>query len=137
MAVVQPFKRIVLEDYDKQYRDLVDKLGSAINLFNDDVYNAFDNGLDIEDNFTSVKKSLTVMVDSTGKPTTVTQLKTGLPSICYGIQVLNAVNQTTTTTYPTGTPFLSFTENSGILTINNITGLQANNKYVLSLILIP
>lgn len=132
---ITPFKRLISEDYDKQYASLVEKLGGALNAFCDDVFNAFNNNLSIDDNFNQVKKSITVTVNATGTPATPLKFKSGLKSNCYGITVVAATNQTSASTYPTSYPFFSFTQSDGIITVNNISGLQANNIYLLSLIL--
>ena len=132
---IQPFKRINIEDYPDQYQDLISNLGSSINLFTDEVYNALQNNLSITDNLNQSKVSIKVSVDASGAPTQTLQFKTNLTASCYGINVVNVVNNTNSTTYPTGMPFISFSQSNGVITVNNITGLQPSNQYTLSLIL--
>ncbi len=134
---VQPYKRIVTEDYDNKDQDLISKLAFSLNQPLQDITTALNKNLNIDDNFQLIKKDLTVQVDSNGKPTVVLQFKTGLPGSCAGIQVIKATNQTNSNVYVTSQPFLTFTENSGVLTVNNITGLPANNVFQLRLILNP
>lgn len=131
---IQPFKRLISSDYDKEYQALITKLGGALNVFNDDLYNALTNNLSIDDNFNQVKKQLTVSVNATGAPLTTLSFKSGLSANCYGTVVVSATNTSSPTSYPTSQPFISFSQNSGIITVNNITGLQANNIYNLNII---
>jgi hypothetical protein len=51
-----------------------------------------------------------------------------------GLTVIMANNITNSTTYPTGMPFISYTVSGKTVIFNNITGLQANNKYTLRVI---
>jgi hypothetical protein len=54
-----------------------------------------------------------------------------------GTNIIRVDNLTNTVNYPTTAPFLSFTTNgSGLYTINNITGLEAGNRYRLVIELI-
>lgn len=132
---LQQFKRLIKEDVAEKDRPLMEKLAYALNPFCDDVTNALNNNLSIEDNLNQKKKSITVVVDGSGIPTQTLQLATNLASNCYGIVVVKAINSTTPTSFVTGYPFISFSEANKIITINNITGLTAGPTYVLSLIL--
>lgn len=134
---ISNFERILLEDYPSDERPLVSKLGSSINGYTDDVSEALDNNLSISDNLNWKRTSLVVTVDASGTPTASSRLQTGLNGPCGGTQVIKSVNNTLASGYPTGTPFISFTEQNGMLTVNNITNLLANNKYTLTVILYP
>lgn len=136
MSKIQSFKRIIKEDYEEQYRALIDKFGSGINTFTDDVYNALNKGISIEDNLNQAKQTIKVTVDASGTPNPQLQIKSGLKTACYGIQVVRAINTTNSKINPTSQPLLSFSENNLVLTINNITGLQASNTYQLYLVLL-
>lgn len=136
MSKLQAFKRIITEDFDQKDRALITKLAYAINVFAEDVVNAFSNKITIEDNLNIVTKDLIVKVDSTGAVTSGGTLKTGLDHTCAGIIVVKATNTTTSANIPSGTPFLTFSETSGLLTISNISNLTSNNKYALKLLLL-
>ena len=131
------FKRIILEDYPSDERSMVGKLGYSLNTYTDDVSTLLTKNINITDNLNWTLTSLTVTVDSSGVPTSQTKLQTNLTTPCGGVQVVKVVNNTTASGYPTGTPFISFTEQNNTLTITNITNLLANNKYTLSIILYP
>ncbi len=135
MSKPQSFKRIIIEDFDEKDRPLISKLAYSINVFAEDILDALNKNLTIEDNLAMAKKDLTVAVDADGRPTTAVTLNSGLKGLCVGIQVIKATNLTVPTTLTTGTPFINFIDNSGVITIKNITNLTVNNKYQLKLIL--
>lgn len=132
---LQSFKRIVTEDVKEEFRELVSKLAYSINPFAEEVIEALNKNLTSEDNLNETKKEVTVTVNSSGTPTTPLQFKTDLSRTSFGIDVVKAENITNSTTYPTGHPFLSYSEVNGVITVNNITGLPANNKFKLKLII--
>ena len=133
MSTIDNFKKIVQEDYDKQYQDMINKLAYSINPFAEQVVDALDNGISITDNLNWGKATITVTVDSTGTPTTITKFKSGITGNSYGVAVEKAVNTTNATVYPTSAPFISYSESNGVITVNNISGLPANNKFTLNL----
>lgn len=135
MAKLQSFKRIIVEDFDAKDRAMVGKLAYAINIFAEDVLNSFNNNISIEDNLNITKKDFTVIVDGSGNVIGNASLKTGLSHSCQGITVIKATNLTVPANIPTGTPFITFSENSGLITISNVTNLTATNQYKLKLVL--
>lgn len=129
------FKRLNKEDVSEQFRPLMDRLGYSINNFADEVINAFNSkGISLQDNTNTDYKQIDVTVDSAGLPKITTSYKSGLNGRTLGVVVVSAQNLTNTVVYPTNQPFISFSENSGIITINHISGLQADNKYRLFLV---
>ena len=135
MAKLQSFKRINVEDFEQKDKAVVAKLAYAINNFAEDVLNAFNNQVSIDDNLNITKKDFIVTVDGNGKVIGNSSLRTGLDHPCLGITVIKAINNTVSTRIPTGTPFVTFSENSGLITILNVTNLQASNQYSLKLLL--
>lgn len=134
---INTFKRIIKEDVKEEYRELVEKLAFSINPFAEEVVKALSNNLSVPDNFNQKFRDITVEVDASGIPKQTLAFKTNLVTNCKGILTIRATNVTSSTTYPTGYPFLTFTEADGILTINHITGLPANNSFTLKLLLYP
>lgn len=135
MSKLQSFKRLIIEDFDEKERDMVSKIAYSVNTFADDVLGAFNKNISIDDNLNIVKKDITVTVNTLGVPTSPLTVSSGLSSICVGMQVINATNLTNSTTTPTGTPFITFSDNGSQITISKITNLQASNSYRLKLIL--
>lgn len=134
---IPAFKRIIIEDYPTQYRDIVSKLAFSINSFMDTMTIALNTNLTISDNLAAVQTSINVTVDSFGTPTIGRTVKSNLASQCGGISVINALNNTSSVIYPTNTPFITFTNGNGTIIISNITGLKPNNSYTLTVILWP
>lgn len=131
------YQRIVSEDYDKEYQDLISKIGFTVNTAFDTVFQALNKNLSITDNLNQSVVSLRVKVDASGNPINSTQLRYTLKGNCQGIICIRAQNLTNTSSYPTNNPFISFTQSaSNLLTIDNVTGLQASNEYNLTLILL-
>jgi hypothetical protein len=132
---INTFKRIIKEEFKEDQREMIDKIAYAVNPFAEEVIKALSNNLTVADNLAQKFRDVTVEVDATGAPKQPLLFKTNLTTNCQGIITMKATNLTNPTTYPTGYPFLSFTELNNILTINNITGLPANNKFTLRLLL--
>ena len=137
MAKIQNFKRIIGEDYPEKDRSLISKLAYSINVFAEDVTNAFNKNLSINDNLNLSTKEINVTVNSSGVPVATLKMNSGLGSVCKGMIVINSVNKTNTNNTPSGTPFITFADNSGLITINKVTNLTANDNYTLTLVLFP
>jgi len=135
MPTLKSYRRVITSDFDSEYKDLVESLGSTMNDSFNDVYFAISGRLDLKTNISCTVKDIDVTVDSSGNPINRTVFSTKNPQIpVLGISVIYAANQTNTAIYPTGHPFISYTPVGGGIQINNITGLQANNRYTIRLI---
>jgi hypothetical protein len=137
MAKIQSFRRIIIEDYPESSRPVVAKLAGSINVFADDIVNAFNNNITIADNLASTQAVVTLTVNAAGTPSKTTPVITNLSTQCGGVQVIKAVNNTNSSHYPTATPFITFTNSGGNILINNVSGLQASESYTLTMILWP
>lgn len=131
MARVDGIQRLKREDFDEKDRGLIDKLGNILNPFLEQIQDAFNKNI-TDENLREETKSLIVTVDGTGVPTTQTLFKNNLISKLQGTQVIKAENLTDGTITPTSQPFIFYSENSNIVNILKITGLQASNKYKLT-----
>jgi hypothetical protein len=131
-------RRINLEDFTADEQDLVSKLASTININTENVYTALNNDLNFSDNFDVTVQSLPVIVNSSGIPTTPTSFSLGTTNNVVpkasGMLVTNAINTTNSNIYPTGAPFISFTQSQDSVTVNHITGLPAGNSFTLTII---
>lgn len=133
MAKLQNFKRIQTQDYQDDHKETIEKLSFSINSFAEDVLRALNGNLNT-DNLLEKSKTFDVELTSTGEPKSLLQFKN--PSNVYkieGIRVIKADNMSNTNIYPTNSPFISFSESAGIITINNITGLSVNYKWRLKI----
>lgn len=122
------------EDYPEEYEDLLDQLGETINPFMQQVQELSDGRVDFP-NRVEVLRTIEITVDSNGNPVLNNRInaeKTGV----RGISVIRAINLTNNTVFPTSHPFVSFTPVGGdIIQINNITGLPANQRFRLTLVI--
>ena len=127
MARIDNVQRITPEDYSEDDRDLVERLANNLNYFMTQTVDVVNGRLSYE-NMNRDVKTIEITVDSTGKPiqTNSFSAENGL----RGTIVINSINLTNGAIYPTSMPFISWTPNqNGTYRINNISGLQANNKY--------
>jgi len=127
MARLTNVQRIIIEDFQEEDRDTVSKLANILNYYmtqNTDIING---RLDY-DNINKQLVTIEVTVDANGKPIQATNFSAEAGLI--GGTVLRAQNLTNSAVFPTAQPFISFSPvQSGLYRINNISGLQPNNKY--------
>jgi hypothetical protein len=128
------FKRIISTDYEEKDQKLIEKLGRNLNDGIDSIYFALNKKLTFDDNFLATIKEVEVTVNSSGNPINRTSLLLDTTNIVKGTLIISAVNKTNAAVFPTSTPFVSFTQSGNTLYIDNITGLQANNRYVIRII---
>jgi len=134
--LIPGFRRLYKTDFQKEYQDFADALASTVNINFEILYEALKKKITLADNLASTVKDVDVIVDSNGKPTTTITVTpdTQLPII--GCSVINATNLDNSSIYPTAQPFVTWTLNSqGKFQLNNISGLQANQKYRLKLVI--
>ena len=134
MPKLTSYKRINTSDFDEENQKLIEKLAAPINYSFNELYFALNGRLDIRSNFASGFKEFDVIVDSTGRPINTTIIGLNAGGQVLGVSVISAVNQSNTAVYPTGQPFISYTQVENGVLINNITGLQADNRYTLRVI---
>lgn len=132
MSKIEAPKRVRAEDYDKEDRNLINRIAPSINDFQEAVYQQLNGRLDF-DNFAQKIIDVDIITDNTGLLVGRPQIKTGLNNKIIGIQCIYAVNLINPAIYPINQPFISFTINANIITILNVSGLQNNSKYSLRL----
>lgn len=121
-------------DYPQEQQALVEKMSVTINNGFEIIYNAMSHNVSLTDNIFCTISTVTVTVDSTGTPTSSSSFQIDTTGTLKGTQVINAVNNTKSTIYPTAVPFITYTQNNKLISIVNISGLPANNKFTLTLI---
>lgn len=130
-SIIQRPRRITSESVPAEQRQAVDLVGASVNTFMEEVYIAIMGRLGPDSNLNMEFKTLDVEVDSNGIPKANLAFTTNLSSKVIGIQVVRAFLAN-----PTAQPFMSFSENVGIITVNHIAGLTADTKYQLVILLI-
>lgn len=131
--IFQSLKRLVIEDFPQDQQALVSKIAFIYNPVVDQLNTMFNKNIDFN-NLNQQIVSIDVIVDKTGAPISALQVATTLKTAIQGASVIFAYNNTDNTPV-TGAPFLTFTRNVSSITITNITGLSANKKFTLTVIL--
>ena len=131
--IFQLFKLLVVEDFDQANQAMIGRIAAIYNPLIDQLNSGLKNNLDYS-NFNQQVISFNTTVDSTGKPTSAIQLNSTLNSPVQGIVVINAVNNTDDVPL-SGAPFISFSRNSGKVSINQITGLVAGKGYTITAVM--
>ena len=121
-------------DYPEEFREAIDILGGNLNDFMQQVVELSRANIDF-DNTAQELFTIEVTVGTSGIPTSPINIRTNKKVIPLGFQVISARSLVSTTSYPTGTPFISFTPKGNFLTeINHISNLPANQKVRLTFI---
>jgi hypothetical protein len=135
MSKLQAPKKIRIEDFKSDQSDLISKIGFVYNSFADQVYQVLNGNVDY-DNLKRQIVTLDITVDANGALVNAPSIKYNLNSKLKGITVLNAVNLVNSNTYPSSHPFISWDLNGSLINIKNISGLQNNSQYRLTLELV-
>lgn len=125
-------KRIITEDFAKDDQGLVQKLSFILNPIVDQLSILLDKRLDFI-NLNRQLKVLNIKVDSTGTPIMSVQIKSELKTKAIGINCIRVINTKNPQTYLPAAPFISFSEDTGIISVENVSGLSANVEYTLTL----
>lgn len=134
MGQIDNVRRLIKEDFDKEYHQLIDRLAYVVNTFMEQVTQQVNGNLDftnLNQDIIKVKLSL----DSAGLPKNNQKLRTNLINP-KGLLVVKARNLTDNAVFPTTAPFISFTSVGTVITVQKITGLQADNEYELTIMII-
>jgi hypothetical protein len=125
---ISGFKRLVKEDFNTDDQPLIEKLASVFNLFQEQVYYAFNNNISITENLLAQTTTIRTRVDANGVPVNNNQIKYTLKTRPKGSLVIN-INNVTDATLLAGAPFVVFTLQGDIITIKQITGLLPGKDY--------
>lgn len=134
MAKLSSYSRINSTDYSTEEQAIVEKLGGNINGNFDPVYSALSNRLTFEDNFLCTVREVEVTLAASGVPLQRTSFALSNTLPVKGLQVLSVINKTSASVFPTGAPFISYSQNGNLLYIDHITGLVPNNRYVIRIL---
>jgi len=115
---------------------LIEKLAPTLNQFMEQTTRSINGHIAISDNLEQTLVEITVTVDSNGTPLLNNKFRVEGTGGLSGVICTKAINLTVSTNYPTSTPFLSILKGTTQITVNNISGLQANEKYKLTLLLL-
>lgn len=133
------FRRLYSTDFKPEYKGLIDQIGTTYNANIEALYDALNKKLSFADNFASTIVTFNVTVDSTGTPTRKTQVKldsSQANSSINGVLVLNAVGSRDANLLPNSGVYVTASKNESSLLIQNIKGLQADNPYNVTILVI-
>lgn len=126
-------KRLSTDDFPRDQAALVSKLAFALNPFLEQISTMFNKNIDF-DNLNQEVINVTVELDSSGVPKTLTDIKSNLKTKVRGLVCIRAVNLENDGTFPTNAPFVSYTVLGNLTRIQHVTGIPANKRYTLTLI---
>lgn len=133
MGKVEIPKKVRAEDYKPEERDLIARLSDVINDLADSFYFEMTKSLDFE-NLNRDLVTVTVNINGVGRVSNLPQVRYNLRSRPRGVTCVAATNLANPNIYPTGAPFVSWTITSNNnLQVLNVTGLQNNSQYLLTL----
>jgi hypothetical protein len=122
MAKKIDFKRLAKEDFPSEYHNMLDTLFFPLNSFMEQVRNVlnFD-----EKTITTLSFTTNELSGINGQLRFTNQLSTKV----RGIITLSLKNNSNSSSLVQTYPFVTFSEDSNIVTIKSISGLEANTKY--------
>ncbi len=134
MGKLDNVRRVVKEDYDEKYHDLIDKLAFVLNSFMEQVTGQVNGCLDFE-NLAQDIVTFKVTVDSCGVPVTTDQIRSSVASP-RGILVINVEDIDNPDDFDT-IPFIHFTSgtSSQVIKIKRINGLIDSRPYNLTAVI--
>ena len=133
MAKITGFKRLVKEDFPSDEQPLIEKLATIFNLFQEQVFYAFNNGITISENLNAQTTVIRVTVNALGVPNGNNQIKYTLKTRPKGATVINVQNVTDASLLASG-PFVTYVLNGDILTLTQITGLLPSKEYDITVV---
>lgn len=135
MGRIEIPSKIRAENFDKEDVDVASKIGSVYNQFVDQLYNLLQKNIDF-DNLNRQIVVTTVTLNALGKVVNPPTIKYTLNSKVQAVYCGNAICLNNNLQYPISTPFVSWQLNNNTLIITNVSGLQANSQYSLTLELV-
>jgi len=130
---VTNLKRLVMEDFESEDQELINKVAFSYNPLIEQITQAFNNNIDF-DNLNQQVITFDVELDAAGIPKAVTELRNKLRGKPQGILVMRAENLALNNLYPTATPFITFSLRDNNILIKHVAGIPADTKYKLTVI---
>lgn len=133
MGKLNNVQRIRPEDFKKEYAGLVEQLGVILNEFMQKTVDMSDGNVNF-DNLDQNVIQFDITVDESGNSVGVSQINVGKDTP-KGMSVIYSQNLTNSQVYVNSQPFITYVPGAGsLVTIKNISGLPADNKFRLTAI---
>jgi hypothetical protein len=134
MTKLATYKRLTTGDFEEDQQAFVEQLAFPINDGFNELYFAMNGRVDLKNNLFCTVKDVDLKVKSDGIPINTASFSLDKDGKVSGCQVIYAANQDNSAIYPTSQPFISFTQNGKTVTINHISGLQSNQRYIVRIV---
>jgi len=122
------------DDFEKEDRATVGQIAEILNPFMQQVVEIVDSRIDFENKVENYLE-IEMTVDSDGKPILNNKIATGKTYV-RGTDIVAAFNTVNASQYATAKPFISFTQlPDQFIQVDNISGLRANQKFRLNIII--
>lgn len=130
------YRRVFSNDFESQFKELLDKLSGTLNSGIEVLYEALNNKLTFRDNFAATVAEFTVIVDSNGIPNGTTSFKLSNSLKIEGLFVIAATDTSNSTLYPPGAVFVSGNPSNTSYIISNIRGLTPGREYRIKVVVL-
>lgn len=128
------YKRITKSDYPTDSQTVVEKLALTINTGFDNMLELANKKISLTDNILCTVRTINITVDVNGNPAGTSSFSLDFTNRVLGAQVINAVNTTNSNIFPTGAPFMSYSQTQSGVTIKNVTGLTPKDSWQLTVV---
>lgn len=132
-------KRLKSEDFPEEQRELVDRIAGSLNDFVEQTIFLLTKRVDFKNlNQTIANVNITSGSTNTtdGSIRSPVTIKTDINGKIVGTVLINLVNKTNPIALPTNQPFVSYTINQNLITIQKVYGLNNTSEYTLTLLII-
>jgi hypothetical protein len=129
------YRRLYDQDFDPEYKKLIEQLGIIINTSFEELYDALNNKLTFTENFNVTIIDVNITVDSSGNPKNNTQFKLRSGQTTFdGIFAIGAKGTKDPSVIPSGGIFINAIKDNNNIIIKNIKGLQADTPYTVKVV---
>lgn len=131
MKISRPKRPTTENASSEELSEAINIVSQSINSFMNEAYIAIMGNLSVTDNLDMSFKVVTVSVDENGDLNRPVSFRNGLSNRSQGIMVIRCFNA-----IPESQPFVYYSEESGVITILNVSGLLPNTEYQINLLII-
>lgn len=133
---LQSVKRIIKESLPQEFRPIVDVVGYSFNTFAEDVINAFNKKITVDDNLNMEYKEISITVNAEGIPVNPVTFRTVVTGRIRGVIVVRCDDLSANPVPPDAAPFMTCSYNTNLITVENVRGLRANVNYNLTVLVL-
>lgn len=132
-------QRLKTEDFPEEQQALVERIATSLNGFIEQMIFLLSKRIDFK-NLNQFVSTINVVSGSTnttdGSLKTPVTIRTDINGRIIGVNLINLTNKTNSLAVPTSQPYISYSINQNLLTIQKIYGLNNTSEYTLTLLII-